>query len=87
MKLKNIDKVVKGDILVINSETGLRGAYKLGERFIFESFNMLQPMSASTIYLTRESNNVLIPFSVSIAKNLEPLQLIRNNKINSLISA
>ena len=26
MKLKNIDKVKKDDILVINSETGLRGA-------------------------------------------------------------
>lgn len=85
MKLKNIDKVKKDDILVINSETGLRGAYKIGERFIFESFNMLQPMSASTIYLTRESNNVLIPFSVSIAKNLEPLKTYRNSQLEKLL--
>ena len=87
MKLKHFDDLNNGDILVINSETGLRGAYKIGERFIFESFNMLQPMSASTVYLIKESNNELIPFTVSITKNLEPLQLVRNNKINSLISA
>ena len=71
MKLKNIDKVKKDDILVINSETGLRGAYKIGERFIFVRFNKSLPMSASTVYLKKESTNESIAFVVGIVKNLE----------------
>ena len=80
MKLKNIDKVKKDDILVINSETGLRGAYKIGERFIFVCFvrfNKSLPMSVSTVYLKKESTNE------SIA--LEPLKTYRNSQLEKLL--
>lgn len=85
MKLKHFDDLNNGDILVINSETGLRGAYKIGERFIFESFNMLQPMSVSTVYLKKESTNESIAFVVGIVKNLEPLKTYRNSQLEKLL--
>ena len=86
MKLKNIDNINKGDILIINKLTGLKGKFELGERFIFERFNRLDIMSSSTIYLIKESNNELMAFTVGISKNLETLQSVRDMKINHLTS-
>ena len=85
MKLKNIDKVKKDDILVINRETGLRGAYKIGELFIFVRFNKSLPMSASTVYLKKESTNESIAFVVGIVKNLETLKTYRNSQLEKLL--
>lgn len=85
MKLKNIDRVVEGDVLVISKTTGLRGAYNIGDKFIFDSFNRLEPMSASTIYLKKEGDDEILAFTVGITKNLEPLQVYRNSQLGKLV--
>ena len=48
-------------------------------------FNKSLPMSASTVYLKKESTNESIAFVVGIVKNLEPLKTYRNSQLEKLL--
>jgi hypothetical protein len=78
-----------GEVLVVNKLTGLnrmRHPPDVGDIYIFKLFHLIEPFSASSVYLYDVKRNEDLCFGLSIAKNLETLQNYRNKKLNELLN-
>lgn len=86
MKTKDLDNLTQGDIVVfIKPINGWAfNKYKIGDQYKFHSFNILQPMSASTVYLESLQGEV-IAFTPKVAYNIETLQKWRQLQLEKLV--
>lgn len=78
-----------GESLVVNKLTGLNRMKcppDIGDIYTFKSFHLMEPYSASYIYLYDVKRNEDLCFGPSISKNLETLQNYRNKKLNQLLN-
>lgn len=86
MKTKDLDNLTQGDIVVfIKPINGWAfNKYKIGDQYKFHSFNIMSPMSSSTVYLESLQGEV-IAFTPKVAYNIETLQKWRQLQLEKLI--
>lgn len=86
MKTKDLDKLKEGDIVVfIKPINGWAfNKYQIGDQYKFDRFNIISPMSASTLYL-RSLEGEIIAFTPSAAYNIETLQKWRQLQLEKLV--
>lgn len=86
MKTKDLDNLTQGDIVVfIKPINGWAfNKYKIGDQYKFHSFNIISPMSSSTIYLESLQGEV-IAFTPKVAYNIETLQKWRQLQLEKLV--
>lgn len=86
MKTKDLDNLTQGDIVVfIKPINGWAfNKYKIGDQYKFHSFNIISPMSSSTIYLESLQGEV-IAFTSKVAYNIETLQKWRQLQLEKLV--
>ena len=86
MKTKDLDNLTQGDIVVfIKPINGWAfNKYKIGDQYKFHSFNIISPMSSSTVYLESLQGEV-IAFTPKVAYNIETLQKWRQLQLEKLI--
>lgn len=86
MKTKDLDNLTQGDIVVfIKPINGWAfNKYKIGDQYKFHSFNISQPMSASTFYLESLQGEV-IAFTPKVAYNIETLQKWRQLQLEKIV--
>jgi len=86
MKTKDLDNLKQGDIVVfIKPINGWAfNKYKIGDQYKFHSFNIISPMSASTLYLESLQGEV-IAFTPKVAYNIETLQKWRQLQLEKLV--
>lgn len=84
MKIKHIDKLQKGDILVVTSTKNFKSLrYKIGDQLLYDSAHIAEPMSASTLYL--RDNNKILAFTINSCVNFTPLSVLREKSINNIL--
>lgn len=94
VRTKDLDKLKPGDIVVITRESGkITYMHKIGDELIFQNFQKMDIMSASTIYLIRTNDdgvNIQCSFTYGISKYIDTKSnYLRNNrdiKINKILS-
>ena len=86
MKTKDLDNLTQGDIVVfIKPINGWAfNKYKIGDQYKFHSFNIMSPMSSSTVYLESLQGEV-IAFTPKVAYNIETLQKWRQLQLEKLV--
>ena len=86
MKTKDLDNLKQGDIVVfIKPINGWAfNKYKIGDQYKFHSFNIISPMSSSTVYLESLQGEV-IAFTPKVAYNIETLQKWRQLQLEKLV--
>jgi hypothetical protein len=86
MKTKDLDNLTQGDIVVfIKPINGWAfNKYKIGDQYKFHSFNIISPMSSSTVYLESLQGEV-IAFTPKVAYNIETLQKWRQLQLEKLV--
>lgn len=86
MKTKDLDNLTQGDIVVfIKPINGWAfNKYKIGDQYKFHSFNIISPMSSSTVYLENLQGEV-IAFTPKVAYNIETLQKWRQLQLEKLV--
>lgn len=86
MKTKDLDNLKQGDIVVfIKPINGWAfNKYKIGDQYKFHSFNIISPMSGSTLYLESLQGEV-IAFTPKVAYNIETLQKWRQLQLEKLV--
>jgi hypothetical protein len=86
MKTKDLDNLKQGDIVVfIKPINGWAfNKYKIGDQYKFHSFNIMSPMSSSTLYLESLQGEV-IAFTPKVAYNIETLQKWRQSQLEKLV--
>jgi len=86
MKTKDLDNLSQGDIVVfIKPINGWAfNKYKIGDQYKFHSFNIISPMSSSTVYLESLQGEV-IAFTPKVAYNIETLQKWRQLQLEKLV--
>jgi len=85
MKIKHINKLQKGDILVVTGTKNFKSLnYKIGDQLKFDSVHFMEPMSASTLYLRGNKKN-LLAFTINSSVNFTPLSVLREKSINSIL--
>lgn len=86
MKTKDLDNLTQGDIVVfIKPINGWAfNKFKIGDQYKFHSFNIISPMSSSTVYLESLQGEV-IAFTPKVAYNIETLQKWRQLQLEKLV--
>lgn len=85
MKLKEIDKLSPGDILVFTKYCG-RVGFKLGHELIFHKFHKMVPTSASSIYFSEIGSDEIVSFAPGICKFIDTKQKVRDRKLNDILN-
>jgi len=88
MKIRDLDKLTKGDVLVFTKISGrFSNEYKIGDELIFSKFTKLEPTSASHLELLRMEGNraYSVGFTTAMCKYLETKQTIRNRKLTEIL--
>ncbi len=85
MKIREIDNLSPGDIVVFTKFSGRTPKFKIGYELVFKRFNKLEPTSASTIYFNEIGSDKLIAFTPSICRFIETRQKVRDRKLNDIL--
>jgi len=85
MRIREIDSLSPGDILVFTKFSRRTPKFKIGYELAFQSFNKLQPTSASTIYFNEIGSDKLLAFTPSICRFIETRQKVRDRKLNDIL--